>query len=637
MSPKTSTDTKEAATSPQIPPSRPTRILIISADVGEGHTAAARNLAHDLTAEDPTAEVIVSDGLRALGFSLERLIRDGYRFQLRVMPWSYSFMYWFFAHVKIARALGRAVLALLGSRPLLALVSFYEPDVIVSTHPAITSVLGHLRRRRLLEAPACATITDLADYKLWAHPGVDLHLVMHDDGIKPVEGVAGKGSVRRVRPLVAPAFLQRTPQGEARQALGFSETGPLIVVSGGGWGVGNLATAVSAALAVEQATVVCLAGRNDVARRRLEQAYAGNDRVVVLGFTERMNELLAAADCLVHSTGGVTSLEALACGCPLVSYGGLGGHARVHNRTLLRLGLAEFAETPGQLKAVIDDVLSRPRTECLVPPDGTPEPASLVMSARPRVRPLPAWQPTFVRAATTLAVAMLIGVWGFSTDELYPVAAKALPIRPVTNVHTQRAEVGLVIHAPQSAIPAIASHLQQSGQRASFALSEPPTANTEAALDSAQSKALPTLSGEGGLTRSLHTRKRLRNEASALGLHHRFYYLMPRSGYTLGQYVESKAIGASPVAGAVRIMPTGPMDSVGSLRPGEVAVVNLTSGSPAELARLDDLVGQLSAKGLTGAPVDELAPARTQSPTPALGPQRPQATSGGGPVAGPAA
>ena len=54
---------------------------------------------------------------------------------------------------------------------------------------------------------------------------------------------------------------------------------------------------------------------------RLETAFAGEPRVRVLGFTDSMSDLLAAADVLVHSTGGVTCLEALARDCPVVAYG----------------------------------------------------------------------------------------------------------------------------------------------------------------------------------------------------------------------------------------------------------------------------------------------------------------------------
>ena len=51
------------------------------------------------------------------------------------------------------------------------------------------------------------------------------------------------------------------------------------------------------------------------------RAFADEPRVHVYGFTDKMPELLAAADVLVHSTGGVTCLEARAAGTPVVSYG----------------------------------------------------------------------------------------------------------------------------------------------------------------------------------------------------------------------------------------------------------------------------------------------------------------------------
>jgi processive 1,2-diacylglycerol beta-glucosyltransferase len=593
------------------------RVLILSADVGEGHTAAAKALAHDLQREDPQAQIVVRDGLRALGLSLRHLIRDGYRFQLRWMPWSYSALYFLFSHVFIARLIGQAVLALLGSRPTLSLVRSHDPDVVVSTHPAITSVLGHLRRHRRLDVPTCATITDLADYKLWAHPGIDLHLVMHQDGIAPVESVAGHGSVRCVRPLVAAPFLRRTPQQKARTSLGLPSSGYTVVVSGGGWGVGNLKGAVESALSVDDTCVVCLAGRNELAKRQLERDFAGNDRVKVFGFTERMSELLAAADCLVHSTGGVTSLEALACGCPLVAYQGLGGHARVHNRNMVRLGLAQSAESPPELATVISQVLLRPRLGSLVPTPGTPEPASLVMEARPRARQLPPWQPTLRRVAATCAATALIGGWGFSTDDLYPVAAKALPIRPVTAVATKLPEAGLVVRAPQAQVPAISEHLKQRGIHASFALSDPPAPQTINSIESAGDQALPELKGQEGLTRSLTTRSSLRREAAKLGFHHRFYYLVPRSGYTLGQYVASRTVGASPVSGAVKVAPGGSADKMGSVRSGEVVVVTLGSGTPPDLAKLDSVLDSLNAQGLSAVSLQELAPTHNPSATPA--------------------
>jgi len=70
-----------------------------------------------------------------------------------------------------------------------------------------------------------------------------------------------------------------------------------------------------------------------------------------------MDELLRAADVAIHSTGGVTSLEALSCGCPLIGYGSSIGHIRIHNRTMAALGLITLADTHAQLATAVRDHL----------------------------------------------------------------------------------------------------------------------------------------------------------------------------------------------------------------------------------------------------------------------------------------
>jgi len=291
------------------------RVLVLSADVGEGHLAAARAVARGLRARG-TVTVMERDGLEVFGRVLRHLIRDGYRWQLRWAPWTYGAMYWLGTRVAPARAVGARVLSAAGQRRLRRVVRRAAPDVVVSTHPALTCVLGRMRVRRQLHVPVCATITDLADFAFWSHPGADLHLVMHEAAIAPVERIAGAASAALVRPLVAPGFLAEIDQATARARVGVPAADHVVVVSGGGWGVGDLGGAIEVALTIDGTTVVALAGRNDVLRIALKTRFAGDARVRVLGFTDRMDDLLRAADVAIHSTGGMTSFEALACGCP---------------------------------------------------------------------------------------------------------------------------------------------------------------------------------------------------------------------------------------------------------------------------------------------------------------------------------
>jgi UDP-N-acetylglucosamine:LPS N-acetylglucosamine transferase len=210
----------------------------------------------------------------------------------------------------------------------------------------------------------CAAITDLAGLRYWATPGADLHLVTHPESVDEVRAIAGPGAeVRCVHGFTKAEFLAPRTRAQARAALGLDPEATIVLVSGGGWGVGAIEHAVLEALAVPGVDqVVCLCGRNDELRARLDRRFAADPRVRAEPFTDAMPDWLAAADALVHSTGGLTVLEALMCGCPAISYGWGRGHVRRHNEAFRRFGLAEVAATPLELRVALAGALRRGRS-----------------------------------------------------------------------------------------------------------------------------------------------------------------------------------------------------------------------------------------------------------------------------------
>src|SRR5579875_3241257 len=199
----------------------------------------------------------------------------------RWLPWLFDLQYLLLMYLAPTRWLGRRMLTALGRRGLMRLIRAHDPDLIVSTYPGVTAVLGELRRRDRLRVPCYSSITDLAGLQFWAHPGIDLHFVTHPESVEEVERIAGAGSARWSRPPTAPAFLAVRSRTQAREALALAADRPVIAVSGGGWGVGDLAGATRAALEIPDATVLCLCGRNDRLRRQLAERFAGESRVRV--------------------------------------------------------------------------------------------------------------------------------------------------------------------------------------------------------------------------------------------------------------------------------------------------------------------------------------------------------------------
>jgi UDP-N-acetylglucosamine:LPS N-acetylglucosamine transferase len=294
---------------------------------------------------------VTEDGLRAMGKAFVLLNERApgvvfFRFQ-----WLWDAAFWLCVARGPTRRLTQKLVRRLGSGGMLALIKRVQPDVIVSVYPITTEVLGGLRRRGKLDIPVVAGITDLAAMHYWAARGVDLHLLTHPESEEEVRLVAGEETVvQAVHGFTRPEFSQSCDPTVARAALGLPLEGKVVLVSGGGWGVGDLESAIDVALALDDVDVVaCLCGRNEDLREQLAERYDGEPRVRLVGFTEQMSEWLAAVDALVHSTGGLTVLEAHVRGCPTISYGWGRGHIRVNNAAFRRYGIAEVVRGKREL------------------------------------------------------------------------------------------------------------------------------------------------------------------------------------------------------------------------------------------------------------------------------------------------
>jgi processive 1,2-diacylglycerol beta-glucosyltransferase len=587
------------------PPPRapgPQRVLILSADVGEGHAAAARALREQLEASGEPVQVTVIDGLAAMGERLRSVVEDGYRTQLRVSPRSYALYYWLLEHLAPMRWITKQMLCRMGAAALRREIVRRDPDVVVSTYPAITVVLSHLRRRRLLTVPTVATITDMTGLFFWAQRGIDTHLVMYDASVRDVERIAGRGSVQVVRPLIAAEFLEPRERGAARAALGLSAVGRVVVVSGGGWGVGDLEGAVAELLRIPDATVICLAGRNETERVRLDERFASIARVRVLGFTDQMSDLLAAADVLVHSTGGVTCLEAMARGCPVVSYGLPVAHAKLNTRLMAK---HEFLLLAGDPVELIEHVERGCASRAPCPVSGAQgaviDAASAVLAAVRRVRPIARWRVHAVSVATAVVLSLGAGAWVMSTDEVAAIAAVA-GIHPVKTLKTDDPAVALIVDAPAPEVAAVVARLGRDGLEASVATPDVLSKRALRALSANADVPMPTI-GHSSLFGWIRTPSLLRRQARALHLHHRFYYLEPRNP-TLGQLLLARTAGALPVHGSVALDAHTRLPQR-RLHAGDVVVAWVTS-SPGSLRALDQLAAALQADGLVGLPLSAL-------------------------------
>jgi processive 1,2-diacylglycerol beta-glucosyltransferase len=360
----------------------PTRVLILTASVGAGHDRPARWLRVQLEEERPGVEVLVEDCLPAMGRTIWAFSEAAPRIVFYRVRWLWDLAYWVFTAPSPVRSAGQRLLTQVGGPGLLRLIERARPDVVVSVYPQASEVLARLRLSGRLDRPVVACITDVAGLDYWAHRGIDVHLVSQPEAIDEVRRVAGATcTVHAVRGFTDPRFYAPRSRDDSRDALGLPHDERIVLVSGGGWGVGDLEGAVEVALTLDPPVrVVALTGLNQRLQTSLEARFGDDALVRVEGFTEQMADWLAAADAVIHSTGGLTAYEALLRGCPMVSYGWGRGHIRKHNEAFRRHGLATVAATRPQLQRALADALARGPMPT-APVDGLPTAASFVLAA----------------------------------------------------------------------------------------------------------------------------------------------------------------------------------------------------------------------------------------------------------------
>jgi UDP-N-acetylglucosamine:LPS N-acetylglucosamine transferase len=334
-------------------------VLIVSASMGGGHDGAARELGSRL--EDRGHEVRREDFLSAFPLHAGSLVRVAYEWQLRTVPWSYeaSYRMWY-ARPALARPLAAGLSAATGAA-MRRWVAELQPSVVVSTYPMSSLVLGRDRQRGTLQVPVVTFITDFAVHPLWTHPGVDEHLCVHPQAAADAFRHVG-GATSAPGPLVPQRFTSSLPtRAEALDRLGLPVEGRRVLLVAGSWGIGDIEQTFDDVVATGRYSPLVVCGHNDGLRRRLASRGVG----VVVGWTEDMPALMAAADALVQNAGGLTCMEAFAAGLPVVSYRPIAGHGRGNAADMDRAGVAAWAPTPDRLGAILDEVTG-PRRDALV-------------------------------------------------------------------------------------------------------------------------------------------------------------------------------------------------------------------------------------------------------------------------------
>jgi processive 1,2-diacylglycerol beta-glucosyltransferase len=252
-------------------------------------------------------------------------------------------------------------------------------DLVLSVFATGASAAAKLKA----EAPGRRTVvlcTDVAVHRMWVAEGTDMFLVTSAAAAASVRRYLPRAPVAIVPPPVRSAFYAAPAQERARMALGVPLEDFCVLIIDSGWGFGPLVESVSA-LADAGVHVLAVAGRERRIERRLREQAARTSRITPFGFTDRVPELMAAADVVVALPGANTCGEARVVGRHLLLLDVMPGHGRDNLLHELELGRAHVCVPTA--RGVTASVLAlRDEAVCRTLP----------------ASPVPRWEPAVVAA-----------------------------------------------------------------------------------------------------------------------------------------------------------------------------------------------------------------------------------------------
>jgi processive 1,2-diacylglycerol beta-glucosyltransferase len=367
------------------------RALLLTGSLGLGHDMLAASLAGLLERRGWQTRCLNSMSL--LG-PRSRLLGERVFGRLVTVPGLYDGLH--FAHLRAGSPVASRLDEWSGRRvvPALRAELAREPaDVVLSVFATGAAAAARLKA----ETPGRRTVVlcpDVAAHRLWVTEGTDLFLVTSAAAAASVRRFLPRARVAIIPPPVRAGFYTAPSQECARAALNVPPDVPCALLIDSGWGFGKAAES-AARLAAAGVHVLAVAGRQAGLEQQFRSLATRSPLVHPFGFSDRVPELMAAADVVIALPGASTCAEVRVVGRPVLLLDVMPGHGRDNLLHELELGGAEVCgATPDAVAASTLALLER-----------VPRPAPRTGSAQ-STRPTQRWEPAFEAACQQIGLAL---------------------------------------------------------------------------------------------------------------------------------------------------------------------------------------------------------------------------------------
>ena len=331
------------------------KILFISAPVGAGHIRAAQAVSSSLCKKKTDMETKIVNVFDFFSPMIGKCILKIYFKILKLIPQLYGMAYSWGNESYIA-LLGRKIISGYLSEKMEKYIIEYNPAVIVCTHATPAGLVAYLVKKKKINIPVIAVVTDFVIHRLWIYSEIK-HYVVANQAMRDFLVTYGihHSCIKVMGIPIDEKFLQKIDKEKILTELEFNSKIKTILIIGGGAGILPMDEIVISCEAIDMTLqLVVVTGNNTNMYNKLMALQPKlHNRVRILRYVDNINELMAVSDLIISKPGGMTTAEALTTGVPMLIYKPIPGQEEANTNYLLQCKAALRADSLEDIQSMI--------------------------------------------------------------------------------------------------------------------------------------------------------------------------------------------------------------------------------------------------------------------------------------------
>ena len=338
------------------------KVIIFYASYGGGHLSAAKSIEKYINENYKNINVQMIDCIKYINKFLEKLTTGAYCQMAKKAPKLWG---------KVYSASEKGLLSTISkdtnklmSNKLGKLIMEINPDLIISTHPFSSQMANYLKKKGKINCQIATVMTDFAIHKQWlvGNEYTNYFFVSNDNMKKDMISLGiDENKIYITGIPMSNRFFYNFNKVKIYEMFNLDPNKKVILFFGGGeFGLGKDRTVQILNVLIQKLPtyqIVAVAGKNEKLKESFEKLVQNNnvmDRIKILGFTDKIPELMNICCLVISKPGGLTTTESLACELPMIIINPIPGQEEENAKFLESKGAAIWLKSNDNPEEIID-------------------------------------------------------------------------------------------------------------------------------------------------------------------------------------------------------------------------------------------------------------------------------------------